>query len=106
MAATSNNRSSTLMLRSAGRPPWYTPDGRNLPAYVVGIAGASASGKTSVARRIVESLDVPWVVIVSMDSFYRRLSPDESQQAFLNNHDFDHPSSYDYDTAVAALERL
>ncbi|KAJ1733162.1 Uridine kinase [Coemansia biformis] len=104
--AASNTRTSTLMLRSAGRPPWYTPDGQNLPAYMIGIAGASASGKTSVARRIVESMDVPWVVIVSMDSFYRQLTPEESRQAFLNNHDFDHPSSYDYGTALAALEHL
>ncbi|KAJ2780334.1 Uridine kinase [Coemansia javaensis] len=104
--ADGHSRTSTLMLRSAGRPPWYTPDGRNLPAYMVGIAGASASGKTSVARRIVESLDVPWVVIVSMDSFYRKLTPEESRQAFLNNHDFDHPSSYDYGAALTALERL
>ncbi|KAJ2449549.1 Uridine kinase [Coemansia sp. RSA 2336] len=106
MAATASNAGSTLMLRSAGRPPWYTDDGRNIPAYMVGIAGASASGKTSVARRIVESLNVPWVVIVSMDSFYRRLSPEESRQAFLNNHDFDHPTSYDYQSAITALRSL
>ncbi|KAJ2476747.1 Uridine kinase [Coemansia sp. RSA 2131] len=101
-----NKTSSTLMLRSSGRPPWYTSDGRNNPAYMVGIAGASASGKTSVARRIVESLNVPWVVIVSMDSFYRKLSPEESRQAFLNNHDFDHPSSYDYAAALQVLQSL
>ncbi|KAJ2363088.1 Uridine kinase [Coemansia sp. RSA 2610] len=105
MVAT-NTTSSTLMLRSAGRPPWYTANGQNIPAYMVGIAGASASGKTSVARQIVESLNVPWVVIVSMDSFYRRLSPEESRQAFLNNHDFDHPSSYDYASALQALRSL
>ncbi|KAJ2797961.1 Uridine kinase [Coemansia guatemalensis] len=104
--SSNNGRGSTLMLRSAGRPPWYTPDGRNIPAYMVGIAGASASGKTSVARQIVESLNVPWVVIISMDSFYRRLTPEESKQAFQNNHDFDHPSSYDFAAAVRALESL
>ncbi|KAJ2159969.1 Uridine kinase [Coemansia sp. RSA 552] len=98
--------SSTLMLRSAGRAPWYTPAGQNLPAYMVGIAGGSASGKTSVARRIVESIGEPWVVIISMDSFYRKLSPEESRQAFLNNHDFDHPSSYDYASALDALRSL
>ncbi|KAJ2485056.1 Uridine kinase [Coemansia sp. RSA 2320] len=104
--ANTNNQTSTLMLKSAGRPPWYTPDGKNTPAYVVGIAGGSASGKTSVARRIVESLNVPWVVILSMDSFYRRLTPEESKRAFDNNHDFDHPSSYDYASALQALRDL
>ncbi|KAJ2596189.1 Uridine kinase [Coemansia sp. RSA 1722] len=110
MAATADGSAktttSTLMLKSDGRPPWYTPDGKNLPVYMVGIAGGSASGKTSVARRIVESLDVPWVVIISMDSFYRRLTPDESRQAFANNHDFDHPSSFDYATALRVLQDL
>ncbi|KAJ1670950.1 Uridine kinase, partial [Coemansia sp. RSA 25] len=104
--ATKSQRTSTLMLKSAGRPPWYAPDGRNLPAYVVGIAGGSASGKTSVARRIVESMNVPWVVILSMDSFYRRLTPEESKRAFENNHDFDHPSSYDFESALRALSDL
>ncbi|KAJ2080317.1 Uridine kinase, partial [Coemansia sp. S100] len=104
--ATRSQQTSTLMLKSAGRPPWYAPDGKNLPAYVVGIAGGSASGKTSVARRIVESMNVPWVVILSMDSFYRRLTPEESKRAFENNHDFDHPLSYDFDAALRALRDL
>ncbi|ORX73595.1 uridine kinase [Linderina pennispora] len=94
------------MLRSAGRPPWYAPDGKNYDVYMVGVAGGSASGKTSVAKRIVQALDVPWVVIVSMDSFYRKLSPEESRQAFLNNHDFDHPSSYDYNEALRCMRDL
>lgn len=106
MATDSSLKTSTLMLKSSGRPPWYTPDGKNLPVYMVGIAGGSASGKTSVARQIVQSLNVPWVVIISMDSFYRQLTPEESKQAFLNNHDFDHPSSYDYKSAVQALRDL
>lgn len=36
-----------------------------------GLAGGSASGKTTVARRIIESLGVPWVSLLSMDSFYK-----------------------------------
>ncbi|KAJ2557424.1 Uridine kinase [Coemansia sp. RSA 1933] len=97
---------STLLLKSAGRPPWYTPDGKNTPAYMVGVAGGSASGKTSVAKRIFDNLDVPWVVIVSMDSFYRKLTPEESKQAFENNHDFDHPSSADHVAALRVLSDL
>ncbi|KAJ1899239.1 Uridine kinase [Kickxella alabastrina] len=115
MSATANNSdnsasaskvTSTLMLKNDGRPPWYTADGKNLPVYMVGIAGGSASGKTSVAKRIVESLDVPWVVIISMDSFYRRLAPEESKQAFANNHDLDHPSSFDYVSVLRVLDDL
>ena len=39
--------------------------------YVLGICGGSASGKTTVAKKIIEALDVPWVSLLSMDSFYK-----------------------------------
>lgn len=38
-------QSKNQVLISHGRAPWYGPDGRNVEAYVVGIAGGSASGK-------------------------------------------------------------
>lgn len=38
---------------------------------ISGLCGGSASGKTTVARKIIEALDVPWVVLLSMDSFYK-----------------------------------
>ena len=38
---------------------------------VSGLCGGSASGKTTVARRIIEQLDVPWVSLLSQDSFYK-----------------------------------
>ena len=39
--------------------------------HFIGLAGGSASGKTTVATRIIESLGVPWVSVLSMDSFYK-----------------------------------
>ena len=42
--------------------------------YVIGITGGSASGKTSVAKKIIEGIDIPWVVLLSMDSFYKGIS--------------------------------
>ena len=33
---------------------------------IIGIAGSSGSGKTSLAMKIVGSLNLPWVVILSM----------------------------------------
>lgn len=39
--------------------------------HIVGICGGSASGKTTVARLIIEELDVPWVTLLSLDSFYK-----------------------------------
>jgi uridine kinase len=37
----------------------------------LGICGGSASGKTTVANKIIESLGHPWVTLLSMDSFYK-----------------------------------
>lgn len=37
----------------------------------IGICGGSASGKTTVAKKIIAELGVPWVVIISLDSFYK-----------------------------------
>ena len=56
---------------TAGRPPWYNEEGLMEQAFVIGICGASASGKTTVAKNIIAALDVPWVSLVSMDSFYK-----------------------------------
>jgi uridine kinase len=39
--------------------------------FVIGICGGSASGKTTVANKIISELGVPWVTLLSMDSFYK-----------------------------------
>lgn len=40
-------------------PPWASPG-------IIGVAGSSGSGKTSLALALVASLNLPWVVILSM----------------------------------------
>ncbi|BGP49578.1 Uridine kinase [Rhodotorula kratochvilovae] len=84
------------VLSSAARNPWYGPDGKPAPAYIIGIGGGSASGKTRVAQEVLKQLGVPWVLVISQDNFYKPLSPEESAQARANNHDFDSPDSFDY----------
>ncbi|EPQ54243.1 armadillo/beta-catenin/plakoglobin [Gloeophyllum trabeum ATCC 11539] len=85
------------VLKSHGRPPWYGEDGQPISdAFLIGIAGGSASGKTHVARQIVQSLgSIPTVVILSQDSFYKRHTPEEVALAMDNKYDFDHPSALD-----------
>ncbi|KAF6773138.1 hypothetical protein AHF37_07659 [Paragonimus kellicotti] len=89
-----------------GRPPWYNTDGRAQDSFVIGICGGSASGKTTVAREIIERLDVQWVSLLSMDSYYRALSADERQMVAAGNYNFDHPNSFDIDLLRDHLERL
>ena len=51
------------MERARYSPPWIDTD-------IIGIAGSSGSGKTSLALEIVSSLNLPWVVILSMASLF------------------------------------
>ncbi|KAG8962238.1 Uridine kinase [Tulasnella sp. 425] len=85
------------ILKSHGRPPWYGEDGKPLTnAFVIGIAGGSASGKTFVAEQILGKMEhLPSVVIMSQDSFYNWLTPEQSKVAFENKYDFDHPNAID-----------
>lgn len=77
-----------MVMASHGRAPWYTPDGKNIKAYVIGIAGGSASGKTSVARAILNSLGyIPTVLILSQDAFYNAHSEEEIELVFKNDLD-------------------
>ncbi|EPQ32225.1 uncharacterized protein PFL1_00422 [Pseudozyma flocculosa PF-1] len=102
-----STRSKTIVLAEAGRPPWYNAAGQTVPPYIVGIAGGSASGKTSVARAILEKLpNVPHIVIISQDSFYKPLTKTESERAFRSEYDFDHPSAFDTELFKATIDNL
>ncbi|KAG4089367.1 uridine kinase [Neocallimastix lanati (nom. inval.)] len=90
----------------SGRAPWYNFQGENLPIYIIGITGGSASGKTTVSERIIQELDVPWVVLLSMDSFYKVLTPEQHKLAEANNYNFDHPDSFDIDLLIETLKKL
>ncbi|KAH9928598.1 armadillo/beta-catenin/plakoglobin [Fomitopsis serialis] len=96
------------VLKSHGRPPWYGEDGHRISdAFVIGIAGGSASGKTHVARRIVQSLgSIPTVIIMSQDSFYKRHTEEEIELAFASRYDFDHPDAIDMPLFASCLADL
>jgi uridine kinase len=71
---------------------------------VVGIAGGTASGKTTVARRIREALKVAPVAFIDQDSYYRSLSDLSLEERREVN--FDHPDAFDTDLLVAHLQAL
>uniref|UniRef100_A0A4W3KBH2 Uridine-cytidine kinase n=1 Tax=Callorhinchus milii TaxID=7868 RepID=A0A4W3KBH2_CALMI len=111
---TSQSRSEPPLLRTskrtiytAGRPPWYNESGTPFKeAFVIGLCGGSASGKTTVANKIIEALDVPWVVLLSMDSFYKVLNKEEQELAAKNEYNFDHPDGFDFDLLIHTLRKL
>ncbi|XP_021110953.1 uridine-cytidine kinase-like 1 isoform X2 [Heterocephalus glaber] len=100
-------RTSKRTIYTAGRPPWYNEHGtQSKEAFAIGLGGGSASGKTTVARMIIEALDVPWVVLLSMDSFYKVLTQQQQEQAACNNFNFDHPDAFDFDLIISTLKKL
>ncbi|KAL2866432.1 pre-rRNA-processing protein ESF1 [Aspergillus lucknowensis] len=91
--------SAATNLKERYSPPWAD-------LSIIGIAGSSGSGKTSVAMEIVKSLNLPWVVILVMDSFYKSLTPEQHIKAHANEFDFDSPDSIDFDALVQCLRDL
>ena len=77
-------RAPKRTIYTAGRPPWYDSQGQQVEPFVIGICGGSASGKTTVANKIISELDVPWVTLLSMDSFYKVLNENQHRQAAIN----------------------
>lgn len=73
---------------------------------MAGICGGSASGKTTVAEKIIECLGVPWVTLLSMDSFYKVLNAEQHELAHRNEYNFDHPDAFDFDLLFTTLQRL
>ncbi|KKY15615.1 putative uridine kinase [Phaeomoniella chlamydospora] len=80
-------------------PPWADMS-------IIGIAGSSGSGKTSLAIEILKSLSLPWVIILSIDSFYKPLTPEQHALAHQDTYDFDSPESIDFDLLVEKLLEL
>ena len=72
--------------------------------FVIGVAGGSGSGKTTVVRRIVESIGDDQVTVLEHDRYYRdRNDLRLEERAALN---YDHPDSLETDLLVRHVEAL
>ena len=96
---TASHGSGSQAQRAHYSPPWSDMS-------IIGVAGSSGSGKTSLAVEIVHSLDLPWVIILSIDSFYKSLTPEQNKLAHANEYDLDSPGSIDFDLLVECLRGL
>uniref|UniRef100_A0A0N4ZLU3 Uridine kinase n=1 Tax=Parastrongyloides trichosuri TaxID=131310 RepID=A0A0N4ZLU3_PARTI len=77
-------------------------------SFLIGVAGGTASGKSSVCQAIVNKLGKSkrQVLTICQDSFYRELTPEESEKARRGDFNFDHPTAFDTDELVRVLENL
>lgn len=71
---------------------------------IIGIAGGSGSGKTTIAQKIHKSLPEDRVLIMTQDSYYKEhkeMTKEERDQI-----NFDHPDAFDTKLLVAQLKQL
>jgi len=71
---------------------------------IIGIAGGTGSGKTTVVQQIVEELPEDEVCIISQDSYYKDTSDMTYEERVRIN--FDHPQAIDFDLLVTHLKEL
>ncbi len=71
---------------------------------IIGIAGGSGSGKTTVVNKIIQGIPKDSVSIISQDAYYfdnGHLTADEKKEI-----NFDHPSSIEFDLLIKHVDAL
>ncbi len=72
---------------------------------IIGIAGGSASGKTSIAEKIRDTFnDTKSVLIIRQDDYYKNQSDMPMEERVKTN--YDHPFAFDNDLMVAQIRQL
>jgi uridine kinase len=71
---------------------------------IIGIAGGTGSGKTTVVNQIVKQLPLAEVCVISQDSYYRE-TPNLSYEE-RTKINFDHPRAIDFELLVKDLKEL
>ena len=75
-----------------------------MESIIIGIAGGSGSGKTTVVRRILEKLTKEEVAVISQDQYNRDNSDIPLAERQLVN--FDHPDSIEFELLVSHLREI
>ena len=74
-----------------------------METIVIGISGGSASGKTSLCRKVQEALGVD-LTVLEMDHFYKGLTAEELPN--VHEYNFDNPTAIDLEELYLAIKTL
>jgi len=105
-----NNRLYSSSLPNIGVTHHWQAEDQNTKSssapFIIGVAGGTASGKTSVCDIIVKEcgIDQSRVAIISQDCFYKPLNHD--QIANVKDYNFDHPDAFDFELIEETLRDL
>lgn len=71
---------------------------------IIGVAGGTGSGKTTVVRKLAESLPPHYVAVVPLDSYYNDTTHmTEEERRAIN---FDHPDAFDWKLLIKQVNEL
>ncbi|KAM7268119.1 hypothetical protein ACFE04_010285 [Oxalis oulophora] len=76
----------------------------NKQPFIIGVAGGTASGKTTVCNMIMSKLHDQRVVLVNQDSFYRSLDGEALKD--IHHYNFDHPDAFDTELLLSCFNKL
>lgn len=62
--------------------------------FVIGVAGGSGSGKTTVTRRVIETVGAGSVAVLNQDNYYRAQDDIPFEARLTTN--YDHPAAFDW----------
>jgi len=71
---------------------------------IIGIAGGTGSGKTTVVRKITEALPPHYVAVVPLDSYYNDTTDMTEEERHRIN--FDHPDAFDWKLLTKQINEL
>ncbi|WP_439131871.1 uridine kinase [Polaribacter sp.] len=71
---------------------------------IIGIAGGTGSGKTTVVNQIVKQLPTDEVCVISQDSYYK--ATDNLSYEERTKINFDHPRAIDFELLIKHLKEL
>lgn len=82
-------------------PVLTNPDHRS---FVLGVAGGTGSGKTTVVRTVLDAVGPDRIAFIEQDSYYRDIV--WRSEAELLHHNFDHPAALDNDLLISHIAAL
>lgn len=72
--------------------------------YIIGIAGGTGSGKTTVVKKIMKALEGESVAVIPQDSYYNDSTHLTMDERRLIN--YDHPDAFDWDLMYQQISAL
>ncbi|MBM7645852.1 uridine kinase [Scopulibacillus daqui] len=76
----------------------------NRKPIIIGVAGGTGSGKTTVAKEIYRNFPDQSIAIIEQDAYYKAQGHKTMEERLLTN--YDHPLAFDHDLLIEHLNQL